>query len=125
MRFTARRWATERTTRSARSIGFFRTLGTCANCPLRMRCSGAQSICRDEALVLGLTAGIQHKDEPTIEICLSSICIAPLADRVALSAAVYALLLGSQGQKLLPIPAHVITHILTRETDRQDSPKLH
>jgi hypothetical protein len=90
-----------------------------------MRCSGAQSICRDEALVLGLTAGIQHKDEPTIEICLSSICIAPLADRVALSAAVYALLLGSQGQKLLPIPAHVITHILTRETDRQDSPKLH
>lgn len=103
---------------------FFRTLGTCATCPLLMRGCGAQSICRDEALVLGLIAGLQHKDEPTIGICLSSICIAPLADRVALSAAIYALLLGSQGQRLLPIPAHVIAHVLIRETERR-SPTFH
>jgi len=93
---------------------FVKTLGQCAACPLGVFNAGARFICRDETLVLGLIAGIQHADERAVMFCLEKLCCPNLCDRTALAAGTFALTLKALDQTMLPIPSHVIERILRR-----------
>lgn len=93
---------------------FVRTLGQCAMCPLRVFNSGSYFICRDETLVMGLIAGIQNGDEPTVTLCLEKLCYSDLCDQAAMAAGNFALTLKSMDKVMLPIPAHVVARITTR-----------
>lgn len=102
---------------------FARTLGLCADCPLRMRCSGSHAMCRDEVMVLALVAAVQHGDHRAVESCLECVCRPPLEERVAGAAGLYALLLRSLDRVLLPIPLQVIEQIkAASSSDGPDAP---
>lgn len=93
---------------------FVGALGRCATCPLKMFRNGSNHICRDEALVLGLIAGIQNDDRDTTELCLSSLTCDSRCDEVALAAGSFAFILRGLQKTLLPIPQHVIRDVLNR-----------
>ena len=93
---------------------FVKTLGQCAICPLRVFNSGSHFICRDETLVMGLIAGIQNGDEPTVKLCLEKLCCSNLCDQVAMAAGNFALTLKWMDKMMLPIPAHIIDRIADR-----------
>jgi hypothetical protein len=93
---------------------FVRTLGQCAICPLRVFNSGSYFICRDETLVMGLIAGIQNCDDPTVMLCLGKLCCADRGDEAAMAAGNFALTLKFMGKTMLPIPAHIVARIIAQ-----------
>lgn len=97
--------------------GFVKTLGLCATCSLCIFNSGSRFICRDEVLVMGLIAGIQNCDEPTIEVCLERLCRPQRSGEAAMAAGGFALSLKSMGKVMKPIPAHVIQRIADGSQD--------
>lgn len=99
--------------------GFVKTLGLCATCSLCIFDSGSRFICRDEVLVMGLIAGIQNCDEPTIEACLQRLCRPQRSGEAAMAAGGFALSLKSMGKVMRPIPAHVIARLADRSPDME------
>ena len=95
---------------------FVETLGLCAACPLRMRGPEAHGLCRDEALVLALLAGLQHCDQAAIERSVSAICCPAKAEDVTCAAGIYAVTLRMLDRYLLPIPLQVVGRICSAET---------
>lgn len=93
---------------------FVRTLGQCAICPPRVFNAGSRCICRDETLVMGLIAGIQNCDDPTVRLCLERLCSWNLRERTAIAAGTFAQTLKVLDYTMLPIPAHVVERILAR-----------
>ena len=93
---------------------FVRVLGQCASCPLKVFRSGSRFICRDETLVMGLIAGIQNGDEPTVHYCLEKLCRPDHRDSAAMAAGIFALTLKAMDCTMLPIPAHVVERIMAR-----------
>lgn len=98
----------------AQLSNFVRTLGRCANCPLRAFPFGARHICRDECLTLGLIAANQHGDTRSAELCLGGLACAARCRDVADAATDFADALSCFEQRLLPIPSGVIEDILVR-----------
>lgn len=110
--------------------GFIKTLGQCAACPLRTFRSGSQFICRDEALVMGLIAGIQNCDESATFICLERLCCRMRRANAASAAGDYALTLKAMHMVMKPIPVSVIETITARphaavEFEQQAGPTIH
>ena len=93
---------------------FVSVLGQCAACPLKGFAPGVHHVTRDEVLLLGLLAGIQHGDDPVISACLDKLSCASRCEEVATAAASFAITLRSFGQRLAPIPLHVVDDILVR-----------
>ena len=93
---------------------FIKTLGRCASCPLRMFRQGSVHICRDETIILGLIASVQHADHKTVELCLNAISCDTRCEEVATAAADFALTLKALDQILLPIPLQAIEDVLHR-----------
>lgn len=93
---------------------FVNTLERCADCPLRTFKSGSRHICREEALVMGLIAGIQNDDARATELCLTALTCRMRCEEMALAAGSFALILRGLGKTLLPIPSPVIRDILDR-----------
>jgi hypothetical protein len=99
---------------------FVRTLGQCAACPLRMLRSGSPFICRDETLVLGLIAGLQNGDDPTVDFCLERLCCPQLCGEVSFAAGHFALTLKCHGKMMQPLAVHVLARILAASRDEDD-----
>ncbi len=99
---------------------FIKTLGRCASCPLRMFRQGSVHICRDETIILGLIAAVQHSDHETVELCLSSISCDTRCDEVAIAAADFAFTLKAMDKVLLPIPSQAIEDVLHRSVQLDD-----
>ncbi len=95
---------------------FIRTLGRCANCPLRAFPFGAHQVCRDECLTLGLIAANQHRDADTVDLCLGALACPLGVTEIADAASGFAEALSGLRQRLLPIPHSAIEDILTRPT---------
>jgi hypothetical protein len=104
---------------------FIRTLGRCANCPLRAFPFGAHHICRDECLTLGLIAANQHQDFRSAELCLGGLACPARCGEMAEAARDFAAALSGFEQKLLPIPDGVIGDILTRPLMRSGRKTVH
>lgn len=92
---------------------FTKTLRICATCPLKSSPAGCDFVCRDEVLILGLLAGIQHGDETAITLCLDELSCPNRCDEVLTSAEVLAVTLRSLDRTLMLIPAQTIKAILT------------
>ncbi len=90
---------------------FVGTAGMCARCPLRMLKPGARALCRDEALVIGLVAGIQNGDEGASRFCIDALTDDAMAGHVGAAAATYSLLLKGCGRVLLPVPLDVLRSV--------------
>ena len=93
-------------------VGFVKTLGICATCPLRMCRPGSRVISRDETLVMGTIAGIQNADKMAVDYCLGKLCCRDVCDEVALSAGLFALNLRAMKQTLLPVTVESIIEIV-------------
>ncbi len=93
---------------------FVAVLGRCASCPLKGFAPGVHHVTRDEVLLLGLLAGIQHGDDPVVSACLDKLACANRCEEVAMAAASFAITLRSFGQRLAPIPLPVVEDILVR-----------
>lgn len=93
---------------------FLNALDRCANCPYRHFAPGTPHVSRDEALVLGLLASIQHGDEVVTKLCLDELTCPLRCEPVAAAAASFAVSLRIIGQELLPIPQMAIMDILVR-----------
>ncbi len=91
---------------------FIQTTGLCARCPLRMLETECNALCRDEALILGLVAGLQHGDQSGVTLCLGELACPARVQLLACSAGTFAFLLRGLGQTLLPIPCAVLSAIL-------------
>src|SRR5690606_24546787 len=95
---------------------FMRALRRCANCQLRSFPFGAQHICRDECLALGLIANLQHGDEDTARICVGAMACPLRCGEVAKAAQPLVETLTRLDHRLLPIPRHVIANIILRSS---------
>lgn len=93
---------------------FVGTLGLCAKCPLRVFEAGSRHICRDETLVLGLIAALQHGDERTADACLRALACPERCDPVAMAAGTFAFVLKGFERTLVPIPEATIRAVLAR-----------
>ena len=92
---------------------FTRTLGLCATCPLKTNHIGCPHLCRDEVLILGLLAGIQHNCETTIILCLDELSCPSRCQEVIEAAEIFATTLKTLGRTLVPVPAGAIKSILS------------
>lgn len=106
---------------------FIETLGLCANSPLKTQPTGSEGLCRDEVLILGLIAGIQHGDESAIRVCVDTLSCASSHNRVMLMAGTFASLLKLSNLTLFPIPASVLMKIIkdTADDPNTGKPTLH
>jgi len=95
------------------------TLRRCATCPLRCFPAGAPNLCRDECLLLGILASIQHGDDDTLKLCLDALACPFRAPEVASAAGALAITLKALGKTLMPIPASAISDILIRSGQSQ------
>lgn len=94
---------------------FVETLSLCAACPLKAFPADENHLCRDEAFLLGLIAGIQHADHAAARMCLDQLTCRSRCEEMATAAATLALTLRSYDQKLLPIPLQVVEAMSMRE----------
>ena len=92
-------------------------LGKCARSTLSTCEIGCVSVCRDEALILGLLSGLQHQDETAITLCLDGLISRPRFDEFLKAAEVFAWTLRDVDETLLPIPAPTIKAILIDQTN--------
>ncbi|MEM7302923.1 MAG: hypothetical protein AAF468_17735 [Pseudomonadota bacterium] len=90
-----------------------RTLRKCATCPLRPFPYRSQHLNTQEALNMGLIAGLQH-DDAAADLCLDNLTCKGLCDEVADAARAFAQTLLDLDQVMLPIPKPVIQDILQR-----------
>lgn len=104
---------------------FVKTLGACATCPLKTARSGSPFVCRDEALVMGLIAGIQNADPPAVEFCLAKLCCRNTCDTVAMAAGHFAINLRSMEQVMAPIPIHALADRVEKATGINADPVAH
>lgn len=95
---------------------FVRTLTTCAACPLRSFPFGSQHVCRDECLMLGLIAGMQHEDRDAIGLCVGALSCPARRSVVSSAAEGFASTLREMEQVLLPIPKFAIQDVLSRSS---------
>lgn len=93
---------------------FIETLERCASCPLRALPFGEGHINREEALVVGLVAGIQHGDEAAVRTCLDALTCASRCTEVEIAAGRFAMALKASRHLLVPVPRPVIEDILYR-----------
>ncbi|WP_306883490.1 hypothetical protein [Amorphus orientalis] len=100
---------------------FVRTLRGCADCPLRIFPTGADRLCREECLAVGLIAAAQHGDVDLCGCCIEA--LSGCARRVEIGAAAdrYADTLMELGQALHPVAPGAIQEILARG----DIPRIH
>lgn len=91
-----------------------RTLRFCAACPLASFPFDAHHVCRDECLVLGIIAALQHDDADATATCLSAMSCPARRDDIREAAASFADTLSALHQHLLPIPAQAIEDVLRR-----------
>lgn len=92
-------------------ITFVKTLGLCAACPLKTLHPDENALCRDECLVIGLIAALQHGDEEAAEICLRALSCPTRCEEVAFAASDLALALQRAQSCLCPVPANVLMDI--------------
>ena len=95
--------------------------GHSAREPLKTCEMGCPRICRDEILILGILAGLQHGDETAITLCLDGLIHQGDHDQVLTAADALACVLRSVDNVLFPIPAASIKAILT---DKVSTPTL-
>lgn len=93
---------------------FVETLERCASCPLRALPFGEGHINREEALVMGLVAGIQHGDDAAVRTCLDALTCASRCHQVEVSAGRFAMALKACRHLLVPVPRAAIEDILYR-----------
>jgi hypothetical protein len=93
---------------------FVETLERCAACPLRALPFGDGHLNREEALVIGLVAGIQHGDEAATRACLDGLTCASRCDEVEAAAGRFAVTLKASRHLLVPVPRATIEDILYR-----------
>lgn len=91
------------------------SLDSCRPSPLKMHARGCKYICRDEALMLALVAGVQNENETTIALCLDCLCCSRCSVRILEAAENLATYLKLIQKCLLPVPDHVMRDILTRD----------
>ncbi|MEM7069762.1 MAG: hypothetical protein AAF478_12855 [Pseudomonadota bacterium] len=99
----------------SRLSDYLRSLDSCRPTPLRMYPKGAREICRDEALILSLVAGVQNGNESTIAICLDCLTCPSCSPRILQAAEILATYLSLSQKKLLPVDVSVMRDILTRD----------
>lgn len=111
----------ERTGRAALDAlaEFVATTGLCARCPLRMLRPGTNALCRDEAMVLGLVAGLQNGDEAGTRFCALALADDRAAERVGAAAMPYAMMLKAGGRTLLPVPVGVLRGVETAASGQE------
>lgn len=93
---------------------FMASLSRCAVCPMSAFPAGSHYLTRDEVLLLGLIAGIQHGDELVARTCLDRMTCPSRCEEVSAAAANFAITLRSLGHRLMPIPLHAIEDVLVR-----------
>jgi hypothetical protein len=91
---------------------FINALGICSTCPLKTFQVGSSHLCRDEAMVLALVAGLQHGDDDAVDLSLTSLSCKDRCTEVALAAEDLAQILKHADHILLPIPVAAIRNIL-------------
>lgn len=94
-------------------LAFISTLGRCSMCRLGFFPAGTGHLCRDEALVLALIAGVQHGDEDAQCAASEALSCRFRAQLLVQSAGSFGLILRACGQTLLPVPAEVVENIVT------------
>jgi len=93
--------------------GFVRILDKCAGCPLKTNILGSSGISRDEVLMLGLIAGLQHEDETSIMLCLNELSCPSRCSDVLTAAEILAVTFKSMDKKLRPIPALTLMAVMS------------
>lgn len=93
---------------------FLSSLSRCAGCPMASFPPGTHHLTRDEVLLLGLVAGIQHGDEMAVKACLEIMTCPARCEEVSSAAANFALTIRSLGHCLMPVPVHAIEDVLVR-----------
>ena len=102
-----------------------RTLGACATCPLRFHKPDTGHLCRDECLILGLIAGLQHGDEDAAWQSATGLSCAAKCGQVMAASGTYAFSLKHADRVLLPVPAAAIRDIELQSAQRSASTTLH
>lgn len=102
-----------------------RTLGVCATCPLRFHKPQTGHLCRDECLILGLIAGLQHGDEDTAWQSASGLSCAAKCSRLVAAGGTYAFSLKHADRVLLPVPANAIRDIEQQSVQITPNTTLH
>ena len=95
----------------SRLITFVKTLGACSGCPLKTMPLDDDALCRDECLVMGLIAAMQHGDDAATEICLQALSCPTRCDEIAFAARDLAFALQRAQSVLSPVPANVLMDI--------------
>lgn len=95
-------------------LEFISALGRCSICRLGFFPAGTSHLCRDEALVLALIAGVQHGDEDAQCAASEALSCRFRAQMLVQSAGSFGLVLRACGQTLLPVPVDVIGNIVIR-----------
>lgn len=93
---------------------FVESLERCATCPLRSLPLGDGHINREEVLVVGLIAGLQHGDDAAVHTCLDALTCASRCDELEAAAGRFAMTLKASRHMLVPVPCPVIEDILYR-----------
>ena len=96
-------------------VNYMKSLEACTSNPLRVYAKSCAYICRDEALLLSLIAGLQNNNKTTSVLCIDSLCCQLCKNRVREEAETLADYLISINKPLIPVPANVIRDILTRD----------
>ena len=102
-----------------------RTLGACATCPLRFHRPDTGHLCRDECLILGLIAGLQHGDEDAAWQSAAGLSCATKCGQVMAASGTYAFSLKHADRVLLPVPAAAIRDIELQSAQQSASTTLH
>lgn len=92
---------------------FAKTLGLCAHCPLKTSPVGCKFLCRDEVMILGLLAGLQHGEDTTVALCLDALAPQYRHLKILNAAETLATVLRTFGKALLPVPGGTIKSIIT------------
>lgn len=92
-------------------ITFVKALGNCASCPLKTLPLDDRALCRDECLIIGLIAAMQHTDEIAAEVCLQALTCKSRCDEVAFAARDFAFALQRAQSVLHPVPATILMDI--------------
>ncbi|MEM8798026.1 MAG: hypothetical protein AAGE61_20845 [Pseudomonadota bacterium] len=100
-------------------VAFVGTLRLCANCPLKTLDPTCSGLCRDECLVVGLLAALQHGDEAALNLCLNKLTSGPRSQEVTNAAGELAIALKAAGFVLCPVPINVLYDIAFDEMPSQ------
>jgi predicted Zn-ribbon and HTH transcriptional regulator len=79
-----------------------------------VRCLTCQCryLCREECLCIGMIAALQHDDEATAAMCADAL-VGQTNSKVVTAARTFAKLLTENGARLLAVPPHVISDIVS------------